>query len=110
MKDKSQYPRLEAYVKGVVAAFAQDKRVLGWDIWNEPDNPNRSSYGKLEPADKTELVLALLPQAFAWARSSDPSQPLTSGVWQGDWSSREKLSPDGEITARPFRRYLLPQL
>ena len=40
LQDPSQYPRLEAYVKGVVGAFAKDERVLAWDIWNEPDNPN----------------------------------------------------------------------
>ncbi len=31
-------PELKAYVQGVVAAFANDDRVLAWDIWNEPDN------------------------------------------------------------------------
>jgi hypothetical protein len=93
LADPSQYPRLEAYVKSVVGAFGKDKRVLGWDIWNEPDNLNTSSYGKLEPPNKVALVLALLPKAFAWARAADPDQPLTSGVWQGDWSSPEKLSP-----------------
>ena len=38
----------------------------------------------LEPKNKVELVNALLPQVFAWARESDPIQPLTSGVWKGD--------------------------
>jgi len=37
-------------------------------------------------------VLKLLPQTFAWARSAGPQQPLTSGVWQGDWSAEEKMS------------------
>jgi hypothetical protein len=41
--------------------------------------------------NKTELVLALLPQVFAWARSTHPSQPLTSGVWTGDWSAPDKM-------------------
>jgi hypothetical protein len=93
LKDPSQYRRLEAYVKGVVGAFAHDKRVLGWDIWNEPDNLNNSSYGKQEPKNKVELVLNLLPKAFAWAREAGATQPLTSGVWQGDWSTPERLSP-----------------
>jgi hypothetical protein len=92
LKDSSQYDLLEAYVKGVVGAFANDRRVLGWDIWNEPDNTNNSSYGKLEPANKIQLVLALLPKAFEWARSAHPTQPLTSAVWMGDWSP-DKLSP-----------------
>jgi endo-1,4-beta-mannosidase len=43
LQDPSQYPRLEAYVKGVVGAFAKDPRVLGWDVWNEPDNTNQGS-------------------------------------------------------------------
>lgn len=92
LKDPSQYGRLEAYVKGVVGAFRDDRRVLGWDIWNEPDNTNNSSYGSLEPSDKIQLVLALLPKAFEWARSANPTQPLTSGIWRGEWS-RDKLSP-----------------
>ena len=33
-------PAAEAYVTGVVGAFAKDTRVLGWDVWNEPDNSN----------------------------------------------------------------------
>src|SRR4028119_1512289 len=40
LEDPAEYPRLEAYVKGVVGAFKQDKRILAWDIWNEPDNMN----------------------------------------------------------------------
>ena len=92
LQDPSQYPRLEAYVKGVVGAFGRDTRVLAWDIWNEPDNMNDSSYGKSEPRNKKELVEALLPKAFAWARAANAEQPLTSGVWKGDWSSDDKLS------------------
>jgi hypothetical protein len=93
LKDPAQYPRLEAYVKGVVGAFAKDKRILAWDIWNEPDNNNASSYGKQEPKDKDQLVLALLPKVFVWARSAHPQQPLTSGVWKGDWSNPARLEP-----------------
>jgi hypothetical protein len=93
LQDPAEYPRLEAYVKGVVGAFARDERILAWDIWNEPDNLNGGSYGQLEPKNKVELVLALLPKAFAWAREAGPQQPLTSGVWKGDWSTPEKMTP-----------------
>ncbi len=91
LEDPAEYPRLEAYVKGVVGRFAKDGRILAWDIWNEPDNTNQGSYGELEPKDKVEIVLALLPQAFAWAREAGAEQPLTCGVWKGDWSSPEKM-------------------
>jgi len=89
LEDPDEYPRLEAYVKGVVGAFALDSRILAWDIWNEPDNTNNSSYG--DARIKVELALALLPQAFAWAREANPQQPLTSGPWKGDWSSTLKM-------------------
>jgi len=97
LEDVAQYPRLEAYVKGVVGAFAKDDRVLGWDIWNEPDNGNGGSYAELEPKNKNELVLALLPRAFAWARTVHPMQPLTSGVWKDDWAVPGKLGPGAKI-------------
>ena len=91
LEDPAQYPRLEEYVKGVVGAFANDDRVLAWDIWNEPDNTNGSSYK--DPANKVEIVLKLLPQAVDWARSAHPRQPLTSGIWHEDPSKPGTLSP-----------------
>lgn len=92
LQDPAHYPRLEAYVRGVVTRFAADRRVLAWDIWNEPDNMNDPAYLSLEPKNKVELVLALLPQAFAWAREAGATQPLTSGVWKGgDWSNPREL-------------------
>jgi hypothetical protein len=93
LQDPAAYPHLEAYVKGVVGAFARDQRILAWDIWNEPDNENHGSYNQLEPKNKVELVLGLLPRAFAWAREAKAEQPLTSGVWKGDYSAPEKLTP-----------------
>jgi hypothetical protein len=97
LQDPNEYPRLEAYVTGVVKAFGKDPRVLGWDVWNEPDNTNTSSYAADEPKNKVDLVVALLPQVFAWVRAAGAEQPLTSGVWKGDWSSDDKLSPTERI-------------
>lgn len=93
LSDPQQYPRLKAYVEGVVGAFAKDQRILAWDVWNEPSNVNGGSYGKGEPADKQARVLALLPQVFGWARGVNPVQPLTSGVWTVD-TSKEEASLD----------------
>jgi hypothetical protein len=84
--------RLEDYVKGVISRFAQDSRVFAWDLWNEPDNENTGSYSSLELKQKLRFVEQLLPQVFNWARGANPSQPLTSGVWFGDWSSPDKLT------------------
>jgi hypothetical protein len=76
-----------------MVAFGHDDRVLGWDVWNEPDNEGGRNYQAEEPTNKTQLVLALLPQVFAWAREEHPKQPLTSGVWHGNWSDPATLEP-----------------
>jgi hypothetical protein len=80
---------LQAYVQDIVGHFAQDPRVVVWDVWNEPDNPGGGMgfYDKDETPAKFEAVASLLPQVFDWARQMNASQPLTSGVWLGeDWS------------------------
>jgi hypothetical protein len=97
LEDSAEYPRLKAYVQGVVEAFANDDRILAWDVWNEPDNLNESSYGKEEAPNKAELVRKLLPQVFTWAREEHPIQPLTSGIWEGDWSTSDKLAAIARI-------------
>lgn len=93
LQDKSSYPRLEAYVKAVVGKFAKDKRVLGWDLWNEPDNMTGPSYEKVEIANKLDYVLPLLKKSFEWARAAKPTQPLTSAIWVGDWSTHDVMKP-----------------
>ena len=93
LQDPSQYPRLQAYVSGVVGAFARDQRVLAWDVWNEPGN--RIGTDKQDSKNKKETVAILLPQVFEWARSANPSQPLTSGLWDGhasEWGDSTKWS------------------
>jgi hypothetical protein len=92
LQDTTQYPRLEKYVKETVAHFKGDQRILGWDVWNEPDNMTGPSYEKVEIANKVDLVYNLLGKVFKWARESNPSQPLTSGVWAGDWT-KANLKP-----------------
>ncbi|SFS05760.1 Cellulase (glycosyl hydrolase family 5) [Granulicella pectinivorans] len=94
--DKSYEPKLKAYVTGVVGAFANDDRILGWDVWNEPDNGNDKRFD--EAPHKADLVAGLLPKVFAWVRSAHPVQPLTSGVWTGDdWANASKWSAVAKI-------------
>lgn len=94
LADPAQHPRLRAYVAGVIGHFARDPRIIAWDIWNEPDNGAEvSSCDPDELAAKAALVLPLLREAFAWARAVSPMQPLTSALWLGDWSSRDRLTP-----------------
>ena len=64
------FPVLENYVKDIILTFKNDKRVLMWDLYNEPGNTN---YG--------DSSLPLLKNVFQWARQVNPSQPLTSAIW-----------------------------
>jgi len=91
LADPSQYPRLKQYVQGVVGAFAKDDRILGWDVWNEPGSDQTGNYPKTELNNKEKVarVVALLPQAFEWAREANPTQPLTSGVYEVDTAADE---------------------
>lgn len=93
LKDPSRHDEMEGYVKGVIGRFGKDKRVHAWDLFNEPDNPNVSAYGKVELKNKAEVSLMLLKKAFEWAREVGPAQPITAAPWRGDWSSDAKLGP-----------------
>lgn len=88
---------LKPYVTQVIGKFKDDARVAFWETINEPDNTNGNSYGKQEPKNKRELATKLLAASFEWARSVDPSQPITSGVWIGNWPSDEQLNPTEKV-------------
>lgn len=94
LKDSLQYPRLEKYVKQVVRRFGKDQRILGWDVWNEPDNINEGSYEKEELPGKLGYVLPLLKKSFRWVRSEHPTQPITSAIWKLYDSWTPEYKPD----------------
>lgn len=80
--DAALQARLERYVKEVLGAFRDDRRVLMWDLLNEPGNSNIHTG-----------CLPLLEAAFRWAREVAPSQPLTAGSWfLQTWAQVSKTS------------------
>ena len=79
--DTSKWNLIEDYIKGIVTHFANDSRIHGWDVFNEPDN----KFGDIDLPDKGEMAFQLLRKSFEWIREVDPSQPLTAGVWYGNW-------------------------
>lgn len=81
-KEPSRYKELRPYFTSVMTRFKDDPRVLGWDLMNEPGNPNADSYNENWPIEeKRKTHLIFVNMLFEWARSIDPSQPLTVGVW-----------------------------
>lgn len=67
---------LEEYVKDVLTTFADDQRIVLWDLYNEPGNSHHN-----------EKSMPLLEKAFEWGREVNPSQPLSAGVW--NWNLKE---------------------
>ena len=66
------WPRLQRYVQDIVGTFASDRRILAWDVYNEPGNSGQD-----------DRSLPLLKKVFEWARAAKPDQPLTAGIWCG---------------------------
>ncbi len=93
LKDTLSHDQLRGYVKGILRYLSTDKRVDAWDLFNEPDNMNNPAYIKNEPLNKADLSLVLLKKAFLWAREVNPTQPITAGVWLGEWGDSTKIKP-----------------
>ncbi len=66
-------PTLHTYVHDVLNSFRHDKRILLWDLYNEPGNSNNKN-----------ASLPLLEKIFHWAREANPDQPLSAGVWSSE--------------------------
>lgn len=64
------YPVLQSYVQDVLTTFKHDKRIVLWDVYNEPGNGGHG-----------DSSLALLQHVFTWGREINPDQPLSAGVW-----------------------------
>lgn len=64
------FPFLEKYVKDIMTTFKNDKRILMWDLYNEPGNNGHGIKS-----------LPLVKNVFKWARDVNPVQPLSVGVW-----------------------------
>ena len=78
--DTTLFVTLEKYVKDVLTEFAQDKRIVLWDLYNEPGN---SGY--------ENKSMPLLKKVFQWAREVNPSQPLSVGVWSKSLADLNKF-------------------
>lgn len=69
-QDNALTETLEIYVKDVLTTFGHDKRIVLWDLYNEPGN---SGY--------RNKSMPLLKKVFEWGREVNPDQPLSAGVW-----------------------------
>ena len=104
--DSLRHIEVKNYIKGVVTHFADDQRVIGWDLYNEPGNLNAGvpGYDEFEVKENKDFyTLSLLKKAFKWVREVNPSQPITTSVWKADgkdknWSKLDSLSDLSRFT------------
>ncbi|UOQ67553.1 cellulase family glycosylhydrolase [Hymenobacter volaticus] len=75
-RDSVTFVKLKPYVQDVLTTFAHDKRILFWDLYNEPGN-----------SSKLATSMPLLRNIFSWARAVNPDQPLSVGLWAWDYGA-----------------------
>ncbi len=68
--DEKDFTTLSKYVKDIMTTYGHDKRVLLWDLYNEPGNTNKGNQS-----------LELLKRVFNWARQTVHDQPISAGLW-----------------------------
>jgi len=78
-EDPSLMNVLETYVKDILKTFNDDRRILLWDLYNEPGNSNYKNKS-----------MVLLKNVFRWSREVNPAQPLSAGVWNKDLTDLNK--------------------
>ena len=84
--DEGALKEMEVYTKKVIGAFAKDRRIIMWDLFNEPGCVNFFSAGD---ADFT-LSLKAVEHFLEWSLEMDPVQALTSSIfWRGDLINNE---------------------
>jgi len=97
-QDTSLFHTLEQYTKSVLSHFSNDKRVVLWDLYNEPGN---SGYGNKS--------MPLLQKAFQWGREVNPSQPLSAGVWSKELVDLNKYQlANSDVTT--YHNYMEPEI
>lgn len=78
----SELASTKEYTHKMIRAFAKDKRVIIWDLWNEPGNTGFDPSTDLE---YFRLHLEAIRHIVEWAREENPVQALTSSIyWRGD--------------------------
>jgi hypothetical protein len=73
LRNQEEWPKLKKYMQDLIGSFASDKRIIVWDLYNEPE------WRANEPVDVSKTAL-LIRNLFAWAREMNPAQPLTVGA------------------------------
>lgn len=94
--DERTHHLLEKYVKDIMTHFANDSRIMLWDLYNEPTNTSMP-----------ERSWPLLRKVFRWAREVNPAQPISSGIWNGNEELENFLTENSDVIT--FHCYANPE-
>jgi len=95
--DAAYRSTLQRYVTETIDRFRDDRRVIAWDLYNEPINEGKRTWRKADGTldrwdprpQSARATLAMVHGVFDWASEADPSQPLTICAWRGNWKEDE---------------------
>jgi hypothetical protein len=97
-QDPKLIGELEAYVKDILTTFKNDKRIVMWDLYNEPGNKKQGNKS-----------MPLLKKVFDWAWEVRPSQPLSAGVWRLALSDLNKFQVENSDIIT-YHNYQVPEV
>ena len=78
-----------AMCEEIMTKYREDRRIVFWNVWNEPGNGNRR---------KPEHV-ALIRRIFELGWKVNPVQPLAADVWQGHYGTTTKDANKAQVLA-----------
>ena len=79
---KAEVARIKGYVQETMRHFANDERILMWELYNEPGRGAGTGGDMAATAPQTgtigDVSAKLVYDSWVWAREVNPSQPITS--------------------------------
>ena len=98
LADTSKWDYMKQYVQSISKRYANDRRVVLWDIYNEPGNiksehivGGAKSLTEDDVKRLKQCALKLVKESAEWARECNPLQPITFGVYEPDSSPHGKM-------------------
>ena len=80
--DEAALKSMKEYTQKMIGAFAHDKRVVLWDLWNEPGNVG---FDPSKNKERFMLQLKAIDKILEWSLELNPDQALSSSIfWRGD--------------------------
>ena len=86
--DPELKPKFFAMCEELMTKYREDRRIVIWNIWNEPGNSNRG-----------EVSVAPLKELFELAWKIDPVQPLAADLWRDDFGTDPKSKNQAQCVA-----------